>query len=337
MSPANQQGPLRIPEDLRECFGGTATRRKWLDSLPSLLGTLVDRWQLSLDIPGSGSVWSGNTALVVPVRADDGAPYAVKIAFPYPETLLEPLALALWDGQGAVRLIDVDHGSCAMLLERLDGNTSLVEATVPKAIETWGSVMRELMIAPDTRASWGQLPRIDATLEQWSDTLPETWEQLGQPFPRWLLETALEVCQTRGAVGRRSSNDVLVHTDLHFLNILATFDGGYRAIDPQPQLGEAEFAVAPMLWNRLDQLDPRDPARALKQRNESLCAAAGLDAEVARQYSILREVENALDYLTGGAAADAERSLWVASTLAGATLPGLPPVGELHSVGGRGT
>ena len=33
--------------------------------------------------------------------------------------------------------------------------------------------------------------------------LPESWEQLGRPFPRWLLEAALEVCQTRGAVGRR--------------------------------------------------------------------------------------------------------------------------------------
>ena len=60
-----------------------------------------------------------------------------------------------------------------------------------------------------------------ARAEQWSDELPESWERLGRPFPRWLLEAALEVCQTRGAVGRRSGNDVLVHTDLHYLNILA--------------------------------------------------------------------------------------------------------------------
>ncbi len=76
---------------------------------------------------------------------------------------------------------------------------------------------------------------------------------LTAPFPRWLLEAALEVCQTRGAVGRRSGTDVLVHTDLHFMNILATttaerlsLRGDYLAIDPpQPQIGEAEFAVAP--------------------------------------------------------------------------------------------
>ncbi|MCC2661146.1 MAG: streptomycin 6-kinase, partial [Arthrobacter sp.] len=45
---------------------------------------------------------------------------------------------------------------------------------------------------------------IAARAEQWSDDLPADWEQLGRPFPRWLLDAALEVCQTRGAVGRRS-------------------------------------------------------------------------------------------------------------------------------------
>ncbi len=171
-----------------------------------------------------------------------------------------------------------------------------------------------------------------ARAEQWSDDLPADWEQLGRPFPRWLLEAALEVCQTRGAVGRRAGTDVLVHTDFHYLNILARPGApvrcrrpagagrraGFAAIDPQPMIGEAEFAVAPLLWNRIRDLPRTDPGQGLLDSCRDFSAAAGLDAEVARQWSLAREVENALSYASrphhGG---DLARSLWVASTLAG--------------------
>ena len=85
----------------------------------------------------------------------------------------------------------------------------------------WGGLMRQLSLVPDDQPQWREFDHVAARAEQWSDEFPATWEQLGRPFPRWLLEAALEVCQTRGAVGRRSGKDVLVHTDFHFLNILA--------------------------------------------------------------------------------------------------------------------
>jgi len=131
------------------------------------------------------------------------------------------------------------------------------------AMEVWGSLMRQLSVLPDGRPQWQEFVHVAARAEQWSDDLPAEWEQLGRPFPRWLLEAALEVCQTRGAVGRRASEEVLVNTDFHYLNILARLDApgagpgvtangtaaadGFAAIDPQPMVGEAEFAVAPVL------------------------------------------------------------------------------------------
>jgi streptomycin 6-kinase len=176
--------------------------------------------------------------------------------------------------------------------------------------------------------------------------LPESWERLGRPFPRWLLEAALEVCQTRGAVGRRAGRDVLVHADLHYLNILARPGneelyggrgqaGGWAAIDPQPMVGEAEFAVAPLLWNRIRELPRADPEQGLRDRCRDFSMSAGLDPEVARQWSLAREVENALWYASKPRHdADLARSLWVASTLAGLTLPDLPAPHELPAPGG---
>ena len=61
-------------------------------------------------------------------------------------------------------------------------------------------------------------------------------------------------------------------------------------------IGEAEFAVAPLLWNRIRELSRADPQRGLRERCRDFSMAAGLDAEVARQWSLAREVENALWY-----------------------------------------
>ncbi|MDQ4045897.1 MAG: aminoglycoside resistance protein, partial [Actinomycetota bacterium] len=125
---------------------------------------------------------------------------------------------------------------------------------------------------------------------------------------------------------------VLVNTDFHFLNILARLDAsedhrhaGYAAIDPQPMIGEAEFGVAPVLWNRITELPAADPEAGLLARCRDFSTAAGLDEEIARQWSLVREVDNALHYASRpGHEGDLARSLWVASTVAGRTLDGLP-------------
>jgi streptomycin 6-kinase len=234
-----------------------------------------------------------------------------------------------------------------MLLERLDPGSSLQTVPLDEAAAVWGDLMRLLSLVPDERPAWQEFHHIAGRAEQWSDDLPADWEQQGRPFPRWLLEAALEVCQTRGAVGRRAGRDVLVHTDFHFLNILArppvpTGDGAggqdglsFVAIDPQPMIGEPEFAVAPLLWNRLGDLPRSDPAAGLRQRCRDFSTAAGLDAEAARQWAVAREVENALWYASrpGRHQGDLARSLWVASTLAGRTLDGLPAAHELPEPG----
>ena len=367
----SQPADVPIPPDLSLRYGGSSTGRDWLASLPRLIRHGLDQWQLELDLAPGALPWSGHGAIVVPVRlrADSGAgteakvretgtaageatgeaaPRAavLKIAYPHDEALVEPQALALWRGHGAVRLLAHDAGAGALLLERLDAVRSLQDVPVDEAVPVWGGLVRRLSLVPDGRPEWQDFDHVAARAEQWSDELPESWERLGRPFPRWLLEAALEVCQTRGAVGRRSGADVLVHTDLHFLNILARLHGeerqggggepagGWASIDPQPMIGEAEFAVAPLLWNRIGELSRADPERGLRERCRDFSVAAGLDAEVARQWSLAREVENALWYASkprhGG---DLARSLWVASTLAGRTLPDLPAPHELPAPG----
>lgn len=336
------------PPDLTARYSRSREGRDWLEALPGLIGGCLERWGLDPDLGRGELPWNGHGAVVLPVRRADGSPAVLKVAFPHGEALVERHALALWGGSGAVTLLADDPASCAMLLERLDAGSLLV-VPLDAAAEVWGAVVRELGITPDGRPQWREFVHVAARAEQWSDELPADWEQLGRPFPRWLLEAALEVCQTRGSVGRRSGRDVLVHTDLHFQNILArplalpptvTATGGWAAIDPQPMVGEAEFAVAPVLWNRLSDLPADQPEAALRRRCDQFSAAAGLDGEAARQWGIVREVANALWYAgKPHHQGDLARSLWVASTLAGRTLPELPAPHSLPEPGqenGRG-
>jgi len=262
----------------------------------------------------------------------------LKFPYPHPEAATESAALELWDGNGAVRLLDRTAAGTVLVLERLDPEASLLDVPVPEAVQVWGQLVRRLSLQGTDDPQWAAIPSVAERAEQFSDELPADWEDLDRPFDRWLLEEALQVCQTRGAVGRRSSRDVLVHADLHYGNILRRLEAdgpkrqaGYAAIDPQAVFGEAEYAVAPMLWNRLEELDEAEPQKALQDRLSALCAAAGLDPQAAREWSILREVENALDYLRDGQHDDAQRSVWVAAALSGRNHPGLPHVSALKS------
>ncbi|MDZ4092761.1 MAG: aminoglycoside phosphotransferase family protein [Arthrobacter sp.] len=371
----SQPTDVPIPPDLSRRYGRSSTGRDWLASLPRLVRHCLDRWQLQLDLAPGSLPWNGHGAIVVPVRLRTNASIGtgngtaasglanarttageapgqaarqgavLKIAYPHDEALVEPPALALWNGHGAVRLLASDADAGALLLERLDAARSLQDVPLDEAVPVWGALVRRLSLVPDDRPAWQDFDHVAARAEQWSDELPESWERLGRPFPRWLLEAALEVCQTRGAVGRRSGRDVLVHTDLHYLNILARPGSGeaggggepandWAAIDPQPLIGEAEFAVAPLLWNRIRELSRADPERGVQERCGDFSRAAGLDAEVARQWSLAREVENALWYASKPRhEGDLARSLWVASTLAGRTLPELPAPHELPAPG----
>ncbi|MFK0008760.1 aminoglycoside phosphotransferase family protein [Paenarthrobacter sp. NPDC090520] len=325
---------IPIPGDLHARYNRDSAGRDWLASLPGLIRDSLDRWDLTVDLAPGTEPWSGHGALVVPVLRDR-VQGALKIAYPHDEALVERHALTLWNGHGAVRMLESDAGSCSMLLERLDASAWLQDVPLDVARDAWGGIVRRLSISPDERPQWRAFEHVAATAERWSDELPQDWEQLNRPFPRWLLEAALEVCQTRGAVGRRSGRDVLVHTDLHYMNVLAEHDGGeYLAIDPQPQVGEAEFAVAPVLWNRIKDLPRSYPEAALRERCADFSLAAGLDPETARQWGVAREVGNALWYARKPRhAGDLARSLWVASTLAGKTLAGLPSAHDLPGPG----
>jgi hypothetical protein len=81
-----------------------AAGRAWLGSLPCLVDELTDRWSLTIGPAFTG----GAVGFVAPAERHGGERLVLKVRFVDEETRHEPDALRLWDGDGAVRLVDAD-------------------------------------------------------------------------------------------------------------------------------------------------------------------------------------------------------------------------------------
>lgn len=252
----------------------------WLAGLPRLVEECLTRWDLAVD----GSSRHGMAALVVPVRRTDGSPAVLKLTWPHPEAAQEHLALRRWGGGGAVRLLAADPSRWALLLERLDADRDLSGVPIEQACRVIGGLLAQL----DVPALPGST-RLSGEARRWATQLADAPDVI----PRRLLDQArglaLELVQLPGV------DAGLVHTDLHYENVLAGQRQPWLAIDPKPLAGEPACAVAPALWNRFPEaVASGNLRRDLRRRLAVICDAAGIDPERARGWTVVREAVNAL-------------------------------------------
>jgi streptomycin 6-kinase len=282
--------PEKFVVDTLSREGGAA--RPWLAQLPELVGELCDRWGLRI----SGDPMHGYMGLVVPVLRGD-ARLALKVSWVDDETVNEAAALALWNGGGAVRLLDADGAAGALLLEWLDPRRHLADADLSVAVPVAGRLLRRLAVP--VPAAWPRHPV--PGLRQWAlelaAELPRLWRAAGRPFPERHLDVAVEVATAFAP----SAGGLLANRDMHYQNVLAGEREPWLVIDPKVMRGDAEFGLAPLLWRRLQEAD--GPA-GLRRRFDTLVDEAGLDTELARGWTLLRAVDYQLWGLSLGLTED---------------------------------
>ena len=264
-----------IPPGLQAYAARGPAWATWLDRLPALVRDLLAEWDLTID----GASLHGRTALVVPVRTSDDGAAVLKVAWPHPEAEHEALALQHWHGRGAVRLLRADPHHYALLLERLTA-TDLNESWDLQACEVVAGLYRMLHVpAPP------QLGTLSAQAGRWADELAGLGR--GLPIPHRMVDQARSLA--RDFASDPATDGVLVHTDLHYDNVLADRRGGWRAIDPKPLSGDPHFELAPMLANRHDEYAGR-LRDGVRDRFFALVDGAGLDEDRARAWVVLRTV-----------------------------------------------
>ncbi len=277
--------PAQLAENIPHWMGDRG--RAWLDALPGLVAECAARWQLDV-----GPVFEdgGAVSWVAPATRVDGADAVLKLFIPDTENRHEAEALLHYDGRGAVRLLD--HADGMLLLERARPGTPLWDLADEDAANTVvAGLLQQLWRPAPERSPHRTLARCAA---EWAEQIPATWESLGHPFERSLVERAVEALT---AFGSDQGEQVLLHQDLHGGNVLrAGREQPWLVIDPKPLIGEREFDLAALPRHRRDSLAvDRDPAGRIRRRLDLLASETGLDRERLRGWGIAHALAWGMD------------------------------------------
>lgn len=289
-----RKGQILVPAELAESYrkySGEVGQR-WIAGLPAMAAEYLDRWQLAID----GTVASGVVALIIPVACRDGSTAVLKLQPIDDETGGEPTALKAWAGRGAVRLLEHDPATGAMLLERLDASRDL--ATMEDDIAAAMIIAELLVILNSAPVPVGmrRLGDVAATI------LAETPQAIRLAADSNERELLINCAGRLQELIIDPIDDRLLHWDLHYGNTLSTLCSGteWKAIDPKPLSGDSGFELLPALSNRWEDLvQTGDVSRALLRRFDLMTEVMGLSRQRAAAWTLARVLQNAVWDLVG--------------------------------------
>lgn len=232
-----------IPNGLRETVERVHGEqgRQWLLMLPALLSECCARWSLELAQPFENLSYN----LAVPGKMSDGREVVLKIGVPCPELITEAEALRLFDGVGAVCLLDHDAPRGILLLERIAPGTPLFKLQAgQEATHTAAGLMRRLWHSPLAEHSFPSLTVWFRAFER----LRDKFDGGSGPLPSDIISKAENTFAELSATSDRS---VILHGDLHHANILFSAQSGWVAIDPKGVAGDPGYEVGPFMLNQL--------------------------------------------------------------------------------------
>ncbi|MBN9607769.1 MAG: aminoglycoside resistance protein [Actinobacteria bacterium] len=270
-----------VAAELWDPRGRPASWQRWRRDLPALLHAVLAEWDLRPD----GYRGVGECAIVLGVHTPDGERAALKVGWPHPESAHEHIALRLWAGDGAVRLLRADPARGALLLERA-GPEDLTSVDPLAACEIIARLYPRLH-----RPATAQLTRLSDLSARWSRELAAL--PADAPVPHRLVSQAAALAADFAT--DRATDGRLLHSDLHYFNVLAADREPWLVIDPKPLSGDPSFEVAPLLWNRWDEVLATGTIReAVRARMTAATDAAGFDPQRARDWVIVRELVNVM-------------------------------------------
>jgi len=212
------------------------------------------------------------------VTTADGEQAVLKVQLPHRESEHEAAALELWDGDGAIRLLDCEPEEHALLLERCVPGTPLSAAGAETALDVFVELLPRLW-----KPAGAPFRPLAEEAAWWLGSLEASTE-----FEPGLLGAALEALRE---LPPTQGEEVLLHQDLHGDNVLAAEREPWLAIDPKPLAGEREFGIAPIVRS----FELGHSRRDVLRRFDRLTADLGLDRDRARGWTIAQ----ALAWSTG--------------------------------------
>lgn len=255
---------IRIPQQLADAVDEDdyPERLEWLAGLPRQVEEIAAEWGLELSdpyLPGGQCAW------VAPASNPAGDQLALKVGWRHREAEHEADALLFWDGNGAVRCLTTRslEDTTALLLERCVPGAQL-KSSLPEPDQ-------DVVIARLARRLWERQP-VDGhpfgSLQEMCDLSAHGFEQDydtdSRGFDPGLARAgSAMLCELPASAER----NVLLCTDLHAGNVLASRREPWLVIDPKPFIGDPAYDAVQHMLNCDERLatDPLALARRMAE------------------------------------------------------------------------
>ena len=205
----------------------------------------------------------------------------------------EAEALALFNGNGCVRLLDYDVETKGLLLEYISpGITlkSLFPINDAQAAQITAEVIKKLHAK-------NLIPKEHSfkTVNQWLDLLNKFQSK---KIPERLLEKARQLSEKLLSL---KQEQYVLHGDLHHENILRSSDETARAIDPKGVIGPLEYEVGRFIMNPIpDLLQQHDAQKIIKNRIDIFSEIFGFEKQRLLDWAFVQAVLSACWTEQGG-------------------------------------
>ncbi|MEC0142138.1 aminoglycoside phosphotransferase family protein [Paenibacillus alginolyticus] len=231
--------PKQFVQTLRDVHKDKAD--EWLRDFDKLINDCEKRWQIKIMTPFDLSF-----NFVAPAIRKDGTEVVIKLVIPGDEFVSEVDALTLFNGNGIVKIIDVDIAKGILILERLiPGKTLASLENEDEAAQTASQVMKKLWIPAPAHST--NIPTTKHMEKKLLNISKRNTEGLG-PITKEILQEAVNTYISMNAM---PDKPYLLHGDLHHYNILMAAREPWLAIDPKGLIGDREYDVIQYLLNKL--------------------------------------------------------------------------------------
>ncbi len=123
--------------------------------------------------------------------------------------------------------------------------------------------------------------------------ITKTWEQLGRPCGRGVIDRAVAFCDERAAAFD-PAHAVLVHGDAHGWNTLAAGPGTYKFVDPEGLRSEPAHDLGVPMREYNEPLLAGDTSRLVRRRADLLASICDVDPEPVWQWGFIERVSTGL-------------------------------------------
>ncbi len=255
---------IRIPQQLADAVDedDTPERLEWLAGLPRQAEEIAADWGLEL---GDPYLPGGQCAWVAPATNAAGDQLVLKVGWRHREAEHEADALRFWDGDGAVRCLATRslEDTTALLLERCVPGVQL-KCSLPEPEQ-------DVVIARLARRLWECQPfdghsfgSLQEMCDLWAHWFAQDFETDNRGLDPGIAREGTAMLRE---LPRSAERRVLLCTDLHAGNVLASQREPWLVIDPKPFIGDPAFDAVQHMLNCDERLatDPLGLARRMAE------------------------------------------------------------------------